>query len=123
MSSPETASVAKPSLAQDWLDALGYWLRGRRGVAALIVSAVLTGAALNWSWLVAAGVVPLLLTVLPCLAMCGLGLCMSKMGGGVCSKPSNGTGDSAERWRARRCSQTSPDRRKVSTSRIGRALR
>ena len=26
--------------------------------------------ALNWSWLVAAGVAPLLLTFLPCAAMC-----------------------------------------------------
>ena len=55
MNSPETATATKPSLAQDWLDALRYWLRGRNGVIALIVLAVVIGAALNWSWLVAAG--------------------------------------------------------------------
>src|SRR5919106_5943747 len=33
MSSPHIASAAKPSLGRDWLDALRYWLRGRRGVA------------------------------------------------------------------------------------------
>jgi hypothetical protein len=43
------------------------------------------GAALNWSWLVAVGIAPLLLTVLPCAAMCALGLCMNRMAGGSCS--------------------------------------
>src|SRR6516164_6130673 len=34
------------------------------------------GIALNWSWLVAAGIAPILLSTLPCLVMCGLGLCI-----------------------------------------------
>jgi len=89
MSSPETASDAKPSLAQDWLHALRYWLSGRRGVAILVLSAVAIGAALNWSWLVAVGIAPLLLTALPCIAMCGLGLCMNRMTGGSCSTSSS----------------------------------
>jgi len=89
MSSPETADAAKPSLAQDWLHALRYWLRGPRGLAALVLSALAIGAALNWSWLVAVGIAPLLLTVLPCAVMCGLGLCMSKMTGGSCSTSSS----------------------------------
>jgi len=94
MSSPETKSVLEPSLAQDWLYALRYWLRGRRGVAVLALSAVVIGAALNWSWLVAVGIAPLLLTALPCVAMCGLGLCMSRMTGGSCST-SRGTTEDA----------------------------
>jgi len=85
MSSPEMAGATKPSLTQDWLSALRYWLRGRNGVIAAIVLAVVIGAALNWSWLVAVGIAPLLLAVLPCVVMCGLGLCMSKMMGGSCS--------------------------------------
>jgi hypothetical protein len=85
MNSPETATATRPSLAQDWLNALRYWLRGRNGVIALIVLAVVTGAALNWSWLVAVGIAPVLITVLPCAAMCALGLCMNKMAGGSCS--------------------------------------
>jgi hypothetical protein len=85
MSSPETATVTKASLAQGWLNALRYWLRGRNGVIALIVLAVVSGAALNWSWLVAVGIAPLLLTVLPCAVMCGLGLCLHKTAGGSCS--------------------------------------
>jgi len=87
MSSPETAAT-RPSLAQDWLHALRYSLRGPRGLAALVLSALAIGAALNWSWLVAVGIAPLLLTVLPCAVMCGLGLCVSKMTGGSCSTSS-----------------------------------
>jgi len=86
MSSPETAGTT--SLAQDWLYAVRYWLRGPKGIAALILSALVIGAALNWSWLVAVGVAPLLMTVLPCAVMCGLGLCMNKMSGSSCSTSS-----------------------------------
>jgi hypothetical protein len=85
MSSQETLNATKASLAQDWLSALRYWLRGRNGVISLILLAVVAGAALNWSWLVAVGIAPLLITVLPCAAMCALGLCMNKMAGGSCS--------------------------------------
>jgi hypothetical protein len=88
MSSPETAGAGRPSLVQDWLDALRYWLRGARGLAALVLSALVIGAALNWSWLVAVGVVPFLLTVLPCALMCALGLCVNKMTGSSCSTSS-----------------------------------
>ena len=54
-----------------------------------IALALVVGAALNWSWLVAVGVVPLLITVLPCAAMCALGLCMNRMVGGSCSTEAN----------------------------------
>jgi hypothetical protein len=91
MSSPQIVSAAKPSLARDWLDALRYWLRGRRGVAALVVLAVVIGGVLSWSWLVAAGIASLLLTFLPCAVMCALGLCMSRMTGGSCSKSASGS--------------------------------
>jgi hypothetical protein len=85
MTSPETTSPIKPSLLRDWLDALRYWMRGRNGVIALVVLTVLIGGALNWSWLVAVGIAPLLIAVLPCAAMCALGLCMHKMSGRSCS--------------------------------------
>jgi hypothetical protein len=93
MSSPETTGATRPSLVQDWLYALRYWLRGPRGLAALVLSAFVIGAALTWSWLVAVGVAPLLLTVLPCAVMCGLGLCMNKMTGGSCSTSSSAADD------------------------------
>lgn len=47
---------------------------------ALAAIALIVGAAFNWNWLVAAGIVPLLLGILPCAIMCGLGLCSMKMG-------------------------------------------
>jgi hypothetical protein len=94
MSSPQVAGENTPSLARDWLHALRYWLRGRRGVAVLVVSAVAIGGALNWSWL-AAGIAPLLVTVLPCAVMCGLGLCMNKMTGRSCSTSSGSPGHSS----------------------------
>jgi hypothetical protein len=31
---------------------------------------------LNWGWLTAVGAAPILLSLLPCAAMCALGLCM-----------------------------------------------
>jgi hypothetical protein len=53
---------------------LGNW----RLWLVLAVAALVAGAALNWNWLVAAGIAPLLLAVLPCVAMCALGLCAHK---------------------------------------------
>jgi hypothetical protein len=85
MSSPETAGVARPSLAQDWLNAVRYWLGGRRGLIVLAATVGLGTVALSWGWLVAVGIAPLLLTFAPCAAMCALGLCASRMGAGSCS--------------------------------------
>lgn len=48
-------------------------------------------AAWQWSWLVAVGAAPLLLSVAPCVAMCGLGLCMHRLDGRACATaPSDG---------------------------------
>jgi hypothetical protein len=44
---------------------------------------------LNWSWLVAVGIAPLLIAIAPCAVMCALGLCMSRMGGQSCSSQSS----------------------------------
>src|SRR5712671_2090109 len=76
------------SLARDLLHAARRYLGGRRGLLILALVAIVAGAALNWNWLVAAGIAPVLITALPCLAMCGLGLCMNKMIGGSASPPS-----------------------------------
>jgi hypothetical protein len=42
---------------------------------AIAIVAAVAGAAFNWHWLVAAGLTPILLAVVPCLAMCALSLC------------------------------------------------
>lgn len=84
--SPENQET---SLTRDLLYAARYYLGGRRGLIALAALALVSGLALNWSWLVAAGIAPLLLSVLPCVAMCALGLCMNRMAGKSCSTRSN----------------------------------
>jgi hypothetical protein len=95
VNTPEKVAAQEPSLAQEWLHALRYWLGGRRGVLALATLAIATGAALNWSWLVATGVAPLLLAVLPCAVMCGLGLCLSRMTGNSCASGTAASKDTA----------------------------
>ena len=79
------------SLTRDLLDVARHYLGGWRGIIVLAVVAVVAGLALNWSWLVAAGIVPVLLTALPCVAMCALGLCMHRIGGRSCSTDTSAT--------------------------------
>ena len=65
---------------------------GRRlmwGVAVLAIAAAL---ALGWEWLTAVGVASLLVSVLPCLAMCALGLCMNRRAGSTGSTCGQRTG-------------------------------
>jgi len=85
MSNSENAIRSNPATsgARSWLGLrIGkrgmYW-----GLAALLLGA---GLALNWSWLVAVGIAPLLVALAPCAAMCALGLCMRKGTGESCSK-------------------------------------
>jgi len=54
-------------------------VRARLGARGLILLAVLAVAAIgysNWGWLVAIGVAPIILAMLPCAAMCAMGMCM-----------------------------------------------
>ena len=87
--STETTKSAETSLARDWTNLvryyLGPYLGGRRGLIILTVAVLVMGLALNWNWLVAIGVAPLLISLAPCAVMCALGLCMSRMGGKSCS--------------------------------------
>ena len=54
-------------------------LGSRIGLVSLAGVAIVAGLGFNWSWLIAAGVAPLLLSALPCVAVCALGLCMMQM--------------------------------------------
>ncbi|MEO1910036.1 MAG: hypothetical protein ABGX10_06400 [Paracoccus sp. (in: a-proteobacteria)] len=49
---------------------------GRRTLILAALALVTAGMATNWGWLVAVGAAPLILSLAPCIAMCGLGLCM-----------------------------------------------
>jgi hypothetical protein len=80
-------AIARPSQSEEsspgreLLYTIRCRLGSRRGFIFLAAAALVGGLALNWSWLVAAGIAPLLLAVLPCVVMCALGLCMNRMAG------------------------------------------
>ena len=48
-------------------------------LAGLALALIGAGLVWQWSWLVAIGVAPLLISAAPCVAMCALGLCMHRM--------------------------------------------
>lgn len=84
-----SAETTSASLTRDLLHAARYYLGSRRGILILATVAIVAGTAFNWSWLVATGIAPILLTALPCAVMCGLGLCMNRLFGNSCeSQPS-----------------------------------
>lgn len=71
-----SANSNNQSLLRDTLYAARYYLGGRTGILVIATIGLGAGAYFNWGWLVAAGIAPLIITVLPCAAMCALGLCM-----------------------------------------------
>lgn len=82
----ETKGAAPLSLAQTARALLRHYLTTRKVLAVLAIAVIGGGLALNWSWLVAVGIAPILVALAPCAAMCALGLCMHKMGGRSCDK-------------------------------------
>lgn len=72
-------NLAKPSGTAEPAGRLGRYLSGRRGLLVLGGIAVTLGLGLNWSWLAAAGITPILVGLLPCAAMCALGLCLPRL--------------------------------------------
>jgi|SRR5579864_4625214 hypothetical protein len=96
----QTANATTQPLAA----AFGGWLRqyvgGRWSLVLLFVAILTAAASLNWGWLVAAGIAPLILAVVPCAAMCALGLCINKVGGTSCSgatKPADQASEASTR--------------------------
>ncbi len=78
MTLPRTAATAEPSLGRDVLSAARYYLSSRWALLALGGLAVIAGLSFGgWGWLVAAGLAPIILSTLPCLVMCGFGVCMA----------------------------------------------
>jgi YHS domain-containing protein len=95
MTNVPSTDTSDRSLTRDILDAARYYLGGRRTLLVLAAILVAGGIALNWGWLVAAGLAPILIAVLPCAVMCALGLCMHKMAGGTHTGNRTGVADSA----------------------------
>lgn len=83
--SAESTKASETSLTADVIAYVRSRLGGRRGLILLTVIVLGAGLVFNWSWLVAAGMAPLLLMLAPCAVMCALGLCMNKTAGGSCS--------------------------------------
>lgn len=81
---------AERPLWRDLLQAARYYLGGRRTLTIFAIAAIAGGLALNWTWLVAAGLAPLVLALLPCAAMCALHLCMKPGAEGNCKKGAAG---------------------------------
>lgn len=86
----ENAEMAKESAAcrsQGPSGSLRVLLKNRKLMMLTAAVVIAGGLVLNWGWLVAVGLAPLILSVLPCLAMCALGLCMNKLvsGRGACA--------------------------------------
>lgn len=71
----------KKPLAHDLLQATRYYLSDRRVWTALVIVVLVGGVALNWGWLVAAGLAPLVLLLLPCAVMCALPFCTKRRTG------------------------------------------
>lgn len=100
----ESKSAVRPSLAQTTRALMVHYLGTRKVLVVLAAAAIGAGLALNWGWVAAAGIAPILLALAPCAAMCALGLCMSKMGGKSCSdsnKPQNAASKDASDKNAR----------------------
>jgi hypothetical protein len=92
--STESGKAGELTLTRTVAGLLGHYLGGRRGIILLAVAAAGAGLYLGWGWLAAVGIAPVLLALVPCAAMCALGLCMNKGGGKSCStdsKPSEQT--------------------------------
>jgi hypothetical protein len=86
MTTTRSTKTTETPLARDLFYAARYYLGGRRGLIIFAGLALIAGLAMNWSWLVAAGIAPILISALPCAAMCALGLCMNRAGGKSCAK-------------------------------------
>jgi hypothetical protein len=77
------------SPAQKVLNATWPFIKAKKFRLFLILGIVAIGMYFNWGWFIAVGAAPLILAVLPCAIMCGLGLCMLPGKKGSCSSNSN----------------------------------
>lgn len=82
MTTPTTTQRQDSSLIRDLLYAARYYPWRPRVLLTLATIAIVAGLALNWSWLVAAGLAPILISTLPCLVMCAFGVCTMCRSGG-----------------------------------------
>ena len=85
MNTSEVTKTPAANPLQNLFSSLRERVGGKNGLIAMAMLVIGGVLLLNWSWLVTAGVAPLILGVLPCVAMCALGLCANKIMGGKSS--------------------------------------
>lgn len=73
----------------NFLTLLFILLKSRKGMAISGLAVAGIGLAFKWDWLTAVGAAPIVLSVLPCVAMCALGFCMR---GGAAGQSCRGQG-------------------------------
>ena len=71
----------------------GGLVRDRRVLIVVVGVFIAAALILGWNWFAAAAVPALLLSVLPCVAMCALGLCMAGRQDKTCHKPESDIAD------------------------------
>lgn len=77
MTAPQPATTTDRTFWRDLAYAARYYLGNRWALLALASLAVAIGFySGGWGWLVAAGLAPVILSLLPCAVMCGLGVCV-----------------------------------------------
>ena len=99
MSAYDSGNPGKRSLTQDVWSAARYYLGSRTGIIAMAVVGLGAAGYFNWSWLVAAGLAPLILAMAPCGVMCAMGLCMrggSKSPGDAQAPQSDSAGEAGQ---------------------------
>ena len=77
-------TVATLSIGNYQPSLIGRLGLNRFALGGTVLALLAIGLAWQWSWLVAIGIAPLLLSAAPCVAMCALGVCMHHMAGGSC---------------------------------------
>lgn len=87
MEKSETAGADARSANRSVCSSSHRWPAGRKILTGAAIVAALAGIVLNWGWLVAAGIAPLILAAVPCLAMCAFGLCADKLRGSPSCTP------------------------------------
>lgn len=75
MATPKITADNK-SFLRNILPSARYTLGNWRVLLGLAIAAGAVGLAFNWSWLIAVGLAPILLSTLPCLLMCVFGACI-----------------------------------------------
>lgn len=92
----EEPATAQSDSAPTTLRRIRSWAMSPQGLTVTGIASVAIGLAVNWSWLVAAGVAPLILSLGPCAVMCALGLCMNMSNGSHAPAGKPGLGSATE---------------------------